>query len=87
MGGGGATLNTSTPTDNRAAAEAQRNRRIQAPATEAVPWERVSDMEPLSETVRRTDPTADGLDILNFRSSPRSVVDWVDVDEDARAKR
>jgi hypothetical protein len=28
-----------------------------------------------------------GLDIPNFRSSPRSVVDWVDVDEDARAKR
>ena len=37
----------------------------------------------LSEAVRRTDPTADGLDILNFRSSPWSVVDWVDVDEDA----
>ena len=28
-----------------------------------------------------------GLDILNFRSSPWSVVDWVDVDEDAWAKR
>jgi hypothetical protein len=84
---GGATLTTSTPTDNRAATEAQRNQPIPAPATDAFPRERVSDMEPLARWFGARTRQQTGLHILNFRSSLRSVLDWVDVDEDARAKR
>ena len=43
--------------------------------------------EPLARQFGALTRQQTGLDMLNFRSSPRSVVDWVDVDEDARAKR
>ena len=40
-------------------------------------------MGTLSEPVRCTDPTADGAGHPELPKRPWSVVDWVDVDEDA----
>jgi hypothetical protein len=39
--------------------------------------------EPLARQFGARTRLQTGLDILNFRSSPQSVVDWVDVGEDA----